>query len=171
VSGIDFAGNPNKNSFKDFENVFKYARNEGIKITCNLGEEGNLEESIKILDFGPERIGVNNLLCKELESLLIKKKIPSEICLSTNLTKQKLSESKKQFKNLYDIHHPILLSTVDRGIFDTSLTKEYHQLINEFNLSGDDLKKFLINGVDFCFASDTIKNKLKSDILGFELKE
>ena len=81
--GIDYSGNPSKGSFKNFENIFKKAREKGFKCgihTAEMNDDITLQESYDILNFNPDRIGHFNYFDKKLLELLISKKIPVEVC-------------------------------------------------------------------------------------------
>ncbi|KAJ3435937.1 adenosine deaminase-like protein [Anaeramoeba flamelloides] len=126
VSGIDFSGNPFKGKFADFLPAFQLARNKNLKTTLHFAEKMDPQESMKMLDFAPDRIGHANYLNTEIRERLLKMKIPLEICLSSNVA----TESVKS----YQLHHlscwvkndyPVVICTDDLGIFRTSLSKEY----------------------------------------------
>lgn len=108
IKGVDFSGNPEINSFRDFKEVLKNARDNNLKLALHCGESENDDEVLEMLNFGMHRIGhgtfINGYYCiyfrnhhlfKTLifpsETLMgawdmIKaKNIPIECCLSSNI--------------------------------------------------------------------------------------
>ena len=57
--GLDFCGNPHKNSFTDYiDPIFKEAKESGIKTTIHCAEVKDTdEENAAIMDFAPDRLG------------------------------------------------------------------------------------------------------------------
>lgn len=58
--GLDYSGNPIKNTFTDFQHFFKKVREAGLKTTVHIAEvpgEVCLRETKDIIDFTPDRLG------------------------------------------------------------------------------------------------------------------
>jgi adenosine deaminase len=53
--GLDFSGNPTINSFKDYEKIFYYAKENGLFTTIHTGELLNEKETNEIIEFRPSR--------------------------------------------------------------------------------------------------------------------
>lgn len=57
IKGIDFSGNPELNSFTDFEKWLEIMRGNNLKLAIHCGEVENDTEIIGMLKFGIDRIG------------------------------------------------------------------------------------------------------------------
>jgi adenosine deaminase len=55
--GLDFSGNPTRNSFADFLPAFEDARRLGLRVAVHTAEVDNDADTAAVLDFGPERLG------------------------------------------------------------------------------------------------------------------
>lgn len=57
IRGVDFSGNPELNSFRDFKEVLEKARDNNLKLALHCGESENDDEVLEMLNFGMHRIG------------------------------------------------------------------------------------------------------------------
>lgn len=57
IKGIDFSGNPEMNSFSDFEEWLEIMHGNNLKLAIHCGEVENDKEIIEMLKFGIDRIG------------------------------------------------------------------------------------------------------------------
>lgn len=55
----------------------------------------------------------------------------------------------------------IYLQTDGKGVYQTSLTKEYIHVARTFNFSKNDLWHLSLASIEYIFAPETVKNKLK----------
>lgn len=69
---------------------------------------------------------------------------------------------------------PISICTDDKGVFSTSLTKEFLLASNTFKLTEKDLWRLSYDSISYIFADDSIKtslrehwNIIKSDVLAY----
>ena len=66
--------------------------------------------------------------------------------------------------------HPVILCTDDRGVFLTSLSREYAIAASAFQLDQVALLHLAEAAVEHCFASLQEKEQLRSRFEGFRLK-
>lgn len=136
--GLDYSGNPFKNTFTDFEYLFSKARKEGIKTTIHVAElPGDicLRETADILKFSPDRLGHFNYFDKKLYEEVISKKIPIEMCPTSNMFTLDLKDMKQHhFKEFFFSGHPVSLNTDDTCVFDTNATEEHLKIAEAFSL-------------------------------------
>lgn len=117
IVGIDTSGNPTKSNFRDYIKMLEVARRNGLKVSVHCAEIVDNQEVKDILEFHPERLGHGTCIHPNLGGVrnnwetLLKKKIPVELCLSSNI-KCKTVESydKHHFKLLYAAKHPLTLA-------------------------------------------------------------
>ncbi|KAJ8963131.1 hypothetical protein NQ318_018596 [Aromia moschata] len=158
IKGIDLSGNPYVGGFD--ECLFSKAREHGLRTTIHCAEIPNDNEVQQILNFHPERIGHATSIhpdfggSKENWQLYCKAKIPAEFCLTSNVvcgTSKCYAEHHIQQWMKNDL--PFSINTDDKGVFCTSLSKEYEHVLNNFDLSKADLWNITYNAIDHCFAS------------------
>lgn len=156
VVGIDWCGNPYSGEFKYFRTAFEQARKLGFKITLHFAEISEPENVKDIIDFRPDRVGHATVLTSEDVDLLLKNPIPIEICFTSNL----LCKTVKQpdlhhFGEFYNSNYPLVISTDDKGVFDSSLSQEYHKIAIAFSLNKEQLRELAKKGIDYIFDTET----------------
>ncbi|GMF11617.1 unnamed protein product [Phytophthora lilii] len=87
IVGIDLSGNsehPDSEFFR-FEHVLKRARAGGLKLALHFAEHFDDDESNRILDFRPDRLGHACCLPEPLYTKMLALRIPVEVCLTSNV--------------------------------------------------------------------------------------
>ncbi|SPO21188.1 related to adenosine deaminase [Ustilago trichophora] len=151
VLGIDLSGDPTKGNFLDFIPALQHARSLGLKITLHAGEvQGQDKEMTSMLKFHPDRMGHCCFVSPSNLDRLQKSGIPIELCLTSNLLSNSVTELKKHHFGLHYNHvestHEVrdgenagpticCISTDDSGVFGSSLSNEYRLVMDNFNLS------------------------------------
>ncbi len=172
--GIDFSGNPEVGSFKDYRQIFQLIKEYNLKTTVHTAEIWNDPDLEFILkEVKPERIGHAVCLDKSHQSYLLNEyRIPIEICPSSNLmTRLVDSIENHPFADFWgvDRQYPLTICTDDRGMFNTSLTREQYLICSSFNLSIKDIfylnkqaLKFIFDQSDYTIKHLNLKNNLYS---------
>lgn len=116
IVGIDVSGDPLQKKFTDYIEMLDKARKEGLKLTIHCGEIPDDKEVSDILNFNPDRLGhctcIHELYKGNHENWteLLKKKIPVELCITSNVKCETVSAADQHhFKYLYEANHPIVL--------------------------------------------------------------
>lgn len=164
ILGLDYSGNPYKNSFRDFEKIFSSARSKGFKIAIHVAEtpgEECKQETREILQFKPDRLGHFNYFDENLLQLLLKDRIPLEVCPSSNVCTIGLKSLKEHhFGVLFKENYPLSICTDDTGVFDTNLNKEMEYLFEAFEINMEKLKLYLNNSLQ-CILQEKIRDYVK----------
>ncbi|XP_054865160.1 adenosine deaminase-like protein, partial [Amphiprion ocellaris] len=145
------------------------AKNCGLKLSLHLSEvPSQLEESDLLLNLPPDRIGHGTFLHPEVggsQSLVdkvVKNNIPLELCLTSNVKGQTVPcYSKHHFNYWYQLGHPSVICTDDKGVFCTDLSQEYQLAASTFGLSNEDVWKLSQQAIDCIFAPEDVKQQLK----------
>ncbi|XP_011494029.1 PREDICTED: adenosine deaminase-like protein [Ceratosolen solmsi marchali] len=173
IVGIDLSGDPTKG--EAFIELLYQARKAGLKIAAHCAEVANEVECMNILKFKPERLGHGTCIhqhsngSERLYQTLLDSKIPVEICLTSNVKcKTVANYSSHHFKYLYESKHPVCICTDDKGVFDTTLSKEFTLAVEHFNLNKSHLVNLMKSTVNYAFASDIEKNKMIEIIDNFK---
>ncbi|XP_014212670.1 adenosine deaminase-like protein [Copidosoma floridanum] len=172
IVGIDLSGDPTKG--EAFIELLHIARTAGLKIAAHCAEVPNEVESMDIIKFKPDRLGHGTCIhplsngSEELYETFLSSKIPVELCLSSNIMcKTVPTYDAHHFKYLYESKHPLCICTDDKGVFNTTLSKELILVMKYFNLSENDLIKLMKSTASYAFASCIEKNELIEIIDGF----
>lgn len=167
VVAIDLAGAEALFPTKDFKEEFEVAAKEGIPFTIHAGEAAGPDSIKCALDMGAKRIGhgIASLKDDAVVKELIKKRIPLEICPTSNVnTAIFKSLNEYPLRKLMDAGLIITINTDDPSIEGTSLRREFKKMAEVCSLTESEVKEFLINAADAAFADDSVKETLKTNI-------
>ncbi|XP_074533306.1 N6-Methyl-AMP deaminase [Halichoeres trimaculatus] len=169
VVGIDLSGDPMVGHGKDLLPALQKAKDCGLKLSLHLSEiPSQREETDLLLNLPPDRIGHGTFLhpdvggSQSLVEKVLKKKIPLELCLTSNVKGQTVPcYSNHHFKYWYKLGHPCVICTDDKGVFSTDLSQEYQLAASTFGLSHEDIWEHSQQAIDCIFAPDDVKQQLK----------
>ncbi|XP_071369994.1 N6-Methyl-AMP deaminase isoform X1 [Centroberyx affinis] len=169
VVGLDLSGDPTVGHGKDLLPALQRAKSCGLKLALHLSEvPSQLEESDLLLNLPPDRIGHGTFLHPEVggsQSLVdkvVKNNIPLELCLTSNVKGQTVScYSQHHFQYWYQLGHPSVICTDDKGVFCTDLSQEYQLAASTFGLSREAIWKLSQQAIDCTFAPESLKQQLK----------
>ncbi|KAH0486708.1 MAG: uncharacterized protein KVP18_000606 [Porospora cf. gigantea A] len=124
VVGLEFSGDPRGPPFSQFASVFSRAREQGLKVSCHLGEVLP-NDADSILEFLPDRVGHAIYLTARQQKVLADNRIPVEICLSSNMvTTGRSLEELEHVKALHALGVPLVFCTDDPLLFGCTLSSE-----------------------------------------------
>lgn len=149
---------------KEFRRVYDAAAELGLRRLIHAGEIGGPEEIQQAIELlGVERIGHGIAAShdRNLMDLLAERQIPLEICPGSNmrtgaLAKQ-LGVDEAQLEQhplpvLFRHGIPVVISTDDPAMFNTSLSAEYENAAR-MGLRDDDLTRMVKMGFDHAFSA------------------
>lgn len=167
IIGIGLGGDERKGSAKEFESVFRIAKQFRYHRVAHAGEDVGPESiwnAIRYLEV--ERIGhgisaINDL---KLINYLVKTQIPLEICPTSNIFIGRFVKKIENhpIKELYKNGVLVTLNTDDPAFFNVELLDEYWNLYSKLHFSLEDIKKIIING----FKASFIDEKVKKEYIG-----
>jgi adenosine deaminase len=165
VYGIDMADDETRDA-RPFLPLFQEAKKQGFKITMHAGEIPSKTSIDNIVlavnEFGADRIGhgVQAIHSNKVCQMLVEKKIPLELCPTSNVLTQAVQDiNHHPLKKLYDCGVLTTVSTDDPGIFDLDLTSEYKKLHAVHGITERDLA--CMNKL--AFAASFIPNSIKDE--------
>ena len=169
VVGFDLAGPERGFPPSNHREAVNLARDAGLHVTIHAGEGCCPEQIGEALDMGAERIGHGVYLAEDpaLEERVSEAGIPLEVCPTSNLQISGILDAYRDHP-LYrylNLGIPITLNTDNRLMTRIDLTHEYERVIEAGNLSADQVKTLLLNGVNAAFAPPRIKDALRSSVL------
>jgi len=152
VIGIGLGGPELLGPAKDYADVFKLARESGLRTVAHAGEDDgpwSIWDTVSILQ--AERIGhgTSAIQDPELVKYLKEKKIPIEICITSNIFTGKYvrKEQNHPVRYYYDQGLVTAINTDDPEIFNVSLTYEYFKLYRFLDFSLEEIIDILKKGV------------------------
>uniref|UniRef100_H3C284 N6-Methyl-AMP deaminase n=1 Tax=Tetraodon nigroviridis TaxID=99883 RepID=H3C284_TETNG len=176
VVGLDLSGDPTVGHGRDLLPALRRAKNSGLKLSLHLSEvPSQLEETDLLLELPPDRIGHGTFLLpevggsKSLVDKVVKNHIPLELCLTSNVKGQTVpAYSNHHFKYWYQLGHPCVICTDDKGVFCTDLSQEYQLAASTFGLSREAVWTLSQQAIDCIFAQDGVKQQLRHKWAGMK---
>ncbi len=164
VVGLDLEGDEKAFKTKEYEYVFKRANELGIPYTIHSGEADGKDSMLSAINFGAKRIGhgIQAIYSSEVTEKLIKKNIPLEVCISSNVqTKTVASLNMHPVKKLFDKGVLITINSDNMTVSDTDVFKEFKIAQKNFGLEP---KLLLKNAVNSAFCDQDLKKYLLKKI-------
>lgn len=143
IVGIDLAGDEANFPGHMFVGHFDQARAAGLRLTCHAGEADG-PESVRqaVEELGAERIGhgIRSIEDDRVVQLLIDRKIPLEVCPTSNVhTSTVQNYEAHPLRTLMKHGVLVTLNTDDPGISNIDLSHEWNVAEHQLGLSSDQL--------------------------------
>ena len=166
VVGFDLAGEEGGYPPKKHVEAFHYIQRQNLNITVHAGEGYGKESIWQAIQYcGAHRIGHGTRLIDDivvtdgvvvklgvLAQYVLDKRIPLEICLSSNVhTGAVPSLAEHPFNVFYRQQFRVTLNTDNRLMSRTSMSNEFQVAIDAFGLGLDDFEKVTINAMKSAF--------------------
>jgi adenosine deaminase len=169
VVGFDLAGEEGGFPPKKHVDAFHYIQRENFNITIHAGEAFGKESIWQAIQWcGAHRIGHATRLIEDIKidkhepgkiasmghlaQYVLDKRLPLEICLTSNVDTGAVSSLKEHpFGLYYKYKFRVTLNTDDRLMSNTSMTNEFKIAQQAFKLGLDDLEKLTINAMKSAF--------------------
>ncbi|CAE6533350.1 unnamed protein product [Rhizoctonia solani] len=162
VVGVDLGGSPSANDITVFGPPLTRAREAGLGLTLHIAEtsRNSSEDTMSLLELLPAgfkgRVGHATFLDPAAQLIVLNRRLPIEICLSSNLlAKTVLTIDVHHVNDYMIIGHPIAISTDDILPFKTSLLAEYALLMATpygLGLEEDEVRKIAAGGWESRFS-------------------
>ena len=180
VVGFDIAGDEFGHPPKKHLDAFQYIKNRNFNITIHAGEAFGVESIWQAVQIcGAHRIGHATRLVEDMvvhgthiermgtfSSYIRDKRIPMEVCLSSNVqTGAAESLDAHPFHAYYRNNFRVLLCTDNRLMSNTSLAKEMGLAVKHYGLNLRDLEKLTINAMKSAFINYDERIRLIYDVL------
>ncbi|HEY9189092.1 MAG TPA: adenosine deaminase [Ignavibacteria bacterium] len=166
VVGFDLAGEEGGYPPKKHVDAFHYIQRENFNITIHAGEAFGKESIWQAIQWcGAHRIGHATRLIEDiaisdnkvvklgtLAQYILDKRIPLEVCLSSNLHTGVIKDIKEHpFGLLFKEKFRLTINTDNRLMSNTTLSNEFKLASLAFNLTFEDLEKLTINAMKSAF--------------------
>lgn len=164
ILGIGLGGAESKGPAEDYKEVFKIARENGLKVLAHAGEVVGPQSIWSALnDLKVPRIG-HGISAKEdpkLEDFLRKEQIPLEICPMSNIFTRKYVTSYENhpIRHFFDKGLYVTVNSDDPTIFGTELNDEYYNLLTHKIFSMEEIFGLIKNNLYATFMDKKSKDK------------
>ncbi|HUI64103.1 MAG TPA: adenosine deaminase [Bacteroidota bacterium] len=183
VVGFDLAGEEGGFPPKKHVDAFHYIQRENFNITIHAGEAFGKESIWQAIQWcGAHRIGHATRLIEDigvdrrnphkiirmgyLAQYILDKRIPLEICLSSNVDTGAAKDiDSHPFGLLYKYKFRVTLNTDDRLMSDTTMTREFKLALKSFKLTLEDMEKLTINAMKSAFQPYNKRIRLIYDVI------
>ena len=168
VVAFDLAGAERGHPARDHRAGFAHVTRHGMACTCHAGEgDGarSIDEALHVC--GAQRIGHGTRLGEDSALLaeVIERKIPLEMCLTSNLhTHTVAAMADHPFKRYLERGAVVTLNTDGRLMDGITLTDEYHLAHTVLGLTKDELARVTLNACESAFLPDYEKVALISRV-------
>ena len=154
VVGIGIGGDERRAGPELFREVYAYAAENGLHLTCHAGETAGPESIWGALNLRSERLGhaLSAERDKELMAVLAERQVPLEMCISSNLRTASCARIEDHpVRRYFDLGMMITLNSDDPAMFGTSLEREYQIAQEAFGFSDEQLREVARNSFEASF--------------------
>ena len=167
VCGLDLAGNEAAYPTSGYQELFAMASEVEIPFVIHAGEAAGAESVKYAVEFGARRIGhgLRALECERTTALLRDRKIPLEMCYTSNLqTKAAASRETYPIRRFMEAGVRVTVNTDNMMVSGTTLKQEYLLLEKEQGLDREALKGLALSAAESAFLPEEEKERLKAVI-------
>ena len=180
VVGFDLAGDESGHPPKDHLAAFQHIRNHNFNITIHAGEGFGVESIWQAVQVcGAHRIGHGTRLVEDmslsgtriekmgtLAHFIKDRRIPLEMCLTSNIDTGAAEDYESHpFNAFFRNNFRVFLSTDNRLMSNTTLSKEFEIAVDNYGLTLRDLEKITINAMKSAFIHHNEKLKIIFDVI------
>ncbi len=180
VVGFDLAGDEIGYPPKKHIDAFQYIRSKNFNITIHAGEAFGVESIWQAVQVcGAHRIGHGVRLVEDmtldgskiedmglLANFILDRRIPMEMCLTSNVGTGAVKDyASHPFPIFFRNKFRVFLSSDNRLMSDTNLTKEMEIATEYYNLTIWDLEKITINAMKSAFIHHDQKLSIIYDVI------
>jgi adenosine deaminase len=180
VVGFDLAGEEAGYPPKKHADAFQEIQRANFYSTLHAGEAFGVASIWQALQVcGAHRLGHATRLMDDmhivdgrivhlgsLAQYVLDRRIPLEMCLSSNVHTGAVRSMKEHpFKLYFDRGFRVTINTDDRLMSDTTMTKEFAIAVDEFGLELEDLEKVTINAMKSAFVHFDERLRLIYDVI------
>ncbi len=151
-----------------FTDVFREAREAGLRLTAHAGETAGPESIRRAVELlGAERIGhgLTAIQAPEVMALLRDRRIPLEVCPTSNVATGLVKRFEDHpLPRFLEAGLAVTLNSDDPAMFGTSLQKEFERSAKAFSWTREQIVQLCENAMRFSFLRDEEKAPLLKEL-------
>jgi aminodeoxyfutalosine deaminase len=154
VVGFGIGGDEKRAGPELFREVYAYCAENGLRLTAHAGETAGPDSIWGALNLRAERIGhgLTAYQDPDLMQELAQRQIPVEVCVTSNVkTGVCPNLADHPVRRDFDEGLMVTINTDDPAMFETSLSREYQLLQENFAFSDDHLRELARNSFEAAF--------------------
>lgn len=168
IIGIGLGGSESRGPAEDYEETFKLAAKNKLKVVAHAGEDVGPESIWNTLNLlKAQRIGhgISAIQDEKLMDYLKEKHIPMEICPTSNLfTRKFVSEIENHpVREFFNKGLNVTLNSDDPTLFNSELTEEYILLYDNKIFTDEELFEIMKNTIFSSFLPEKEKQRIWKD--------
>ena len=163
VCAVDLAGAEALFPNEGFVDVINYARSLSLPMTLHAGEALGADSVASAIELGADRIGhgVRSIENPQILKSLAEKKIPLELCPTSNLNTRVFDDLKDYpIRTFLESGVLITVNTDNMSVSSTTLAEEYQRLADALELTEADLKKIALCSISATFLDSKGREKI-----------
>lgn len=174
VAGFDIAGAEDGFPASNHAEAFALLREELARVTIHAGEAAGVDSVRDALVQGAQRLGHGVRIIEDIDlagaepvfgpvaAYVRDRQIPLEVCPTSNLqTGIAAAYADHPIKKLSDLGFAITVSCDNRLMSRTTLSNEFHQLVQAFGYDRDDLRTFTRTAIDNAFLPRPLAEEIR----------
>ena len=168
VASIDLAGAESIFKTSTFKELFEYAKKLNVPFTIHAGEADGVSSINAAIDFGTKRLGHGVRCIEDINTLnrIKNEDIMLEVCPTSNIqTNMYKDYSEHPFYRLYKSGVRVSISTDNRTVSNITLSDEYRNLGETFNLDREDFIKINKETLKYTFTTKDEKEEIDKLII------
>jgi len=154
VVGFGIGGDEKRAGPELFREVYNYCAENGLRLTAHAGETAGPESIWGAMNLRVERIGHGLTASQDADLMqeLAERQVPIEVCVTSNVkTGVCPNLTDHPVRRYFDEGLMVTINTDDPAMFETSLSKEYQLLQENFSFSDDHLRELARNSFEAAF--------------------
>jgi aminodeoxyfutalosine deaminase len=154
VAGFGIGGDENRAGPELFREVYSFCADHGLRLTAHAGETAGPESIWGALNLRAERIGHGLTAQQDADLIqeLAQRQVPVEICVTSNVkTGVCPNLSEHPVRRYFDEGLMVTINTDDPAMFETSLSREYQLVQENFGFSDEHLRELARNSFEAAF--------------------
>lgn len=163
VIGIGIGGDEARGPAANFKELYAEAAANGLHLTVHAGESVPADSIWSAINIGAERIGhaLSAVDDPELLDVLVKKQIPLELNVTSNLrTGCCRSLESHPVRHYFERGLMITLNSDDPPMFGADLLDEYETVQREFEFTNEQMREIAANSIEASFLPPQRKIQL-----------
>jgi adenosine deaminase len=170
--GIGLGGSEHAYPPELFTDLYSRARKNGFHTTAHAGEAAGAESvwgainALKVQRIGH---GIRAIEDPELMRHLAETQLPVEMCPLSNVATGVVdSIAVHPIRQFFDQGVLVTVNSDDPAMFGNSLTGDYAALMSELAFTPDEIRKFILNGIESSWLDSERKSALRNEFTATE---